>query len=273
MTTIMIRPSYGKPAQASRPLVAQTASSPWLWMTLACLLLGLSGGLRFWRDWQFATLAAKSDHLPFHLSELPRTIGDWESNPKDDGTLDAKVARIAGSSDYIMRTYLDKKTGDDLTALVIYGRSFVVNGHSPDICYPTAGYQLVRGPVDREISVPGANGKVRYRWSIYMKRVGGVANYQETYHLFYYNGVWLPDAKDQWKSFRYHPSMFRILIDHPISGLNDSANRSVEDMLIDLIRETNSRMSPPKAGNTKDEPSTAAEPEPDSSKPKGGGPA
>ena len=272
MTSITIRPSYGKPAQAPRPLVSQTSSSPWLWMTVACLLLGLSGGLRFWRDRQFASLASKSDHLPFHLSELPRTLGDWEANPKDDGTLDDKVARIAGSSDYIMRTYLDKKTGDNLTALVIYGRSVLVHGHSPEICYPTAGYQLVKGPVDREISAPGVNGKVRYRWSIYLKRVGGVASYQETYHVFYYNGEWLPDTTDQWKSFRYHPSMFRILLDHSISGLSDSANRSVEDMLSGLIGETNSRMSPPKAGSSKDAPAVAASPALDSSKTNGRGP-
>ena len=90
----------------------QVSSSPWLWMAVACLLLGISGGIRFWREWQFAALAAENDHSPFPLGDLPRTIGNWESKAGDDGKLDDKVARIAGSKDNIVRTYLDKKSDD-----------------------------------------------------------------------------------------------------------------------------------------------------------------
>ena len=117
------------------------------------------GGGPVLRDWKFAALAAESDRPPFHLSDLPRRIGDWESNPGADGQLDDQVARIAGSNDMIVRTYLDKKNGDKVTTLSIYGRAEKVFGHSPDACYPAAGYQLVKGPVDREMSVPGMRAR------------------------------------------------------------------------------------------------------------------
>jgi hypothetical protein len=230
-------------------------------MTLACLLLGISGGVRFWRDWQFAALAATIDRPPFNLAEIPRTMGDWVSRVDEDGQLDPEVAVLAGSSDYIVRTYLDKKSGDKITALAIYGKSSKVFVHSPDVCYPAAGYELVKEAVDREMSVPGLKGTVHYRWSIFMKKVNGISHYQETYHTFYYNGEWLADPAAQWKSFRYHPSMYRILIDRPVSGLSDETHRPTEDLLRQLMREISSRVSPNQAGGTENETPNSAKPE------------
>jgi uncharacterized protein DUF3485 len=243
MTSITVSPSYGKPVQAPRQIVARVSSSPWLWMGLACLLLGISGGIRFWREWQFAALAAGSDRPPFHLDDLPRTLGNWESEKSKDGELDEKVAVIAGSSDSIIRAYEDKKADGEVSALVLYGRADRVFAHSPDACYPSAGYQLVKGPMDREMSVPGVKAPVRYRWSIYMKRIGGIGHYREVYHTFYFNGEWLPNASNRWKAFRYHPAMFRVLLERPMSGLSDEVYGPCEELLGKLVREINDRMS------------------------------
>jgi Protein of unknown function (DUF3485) len=268
MTSITVSRSYGKPVQEPRRFVAKVSSSPWLWMTLACLFLGISGGIRFWRDWQFASLAAESDRPPFHLSDLPRTLGNWESLAKEDGKLNDQVARVAGSSDNIIRNYLDKKSGDQVSALAIYGRADKVFAHSPDACYPAAGYQLVKGPVDREMSMPGVKGTVRYRWAIYMKRVGGFGHYQEAYHTFFYNGEWLPETSDRWKSFRYHPSMFRVLLERPVSSLSDAVHRPSEELLGEFVREISGRMSHDGAGRAEGATPVSTPPAPGPSKPR-----
>jgi hypothetical protein len=212
-------------------------------MVVACLLLGASGGVRFWREWQFASLAADNATPSFHLQELPRAMGDWRSEEGSDGQLDPEVARIAGSSDHIVRNYLNEKSGDQISALVIYGLSTLVHGHTPAVCYPAAGYQLVQGPIDREITVPGVEAPVRYRWGIYMKRVGGIGRYEESYHTFLYNGQWMPDASDQWKSFRYHPGMFKIQLSRPVMGLSDEIHQPSEALLGALVREIDTRVS------------------------------
>ncbi len=212
-------------------------------MIVACLFLGISGGVRLWREWQFASLAATSSSPPFRLEELPRDLGTWQSIKENDSQLDPQVARIAGSSDSIIRTYMDRKSGDQMSALIIYGLSQQVFAHSPDACYPAAGYQLVRGPIDRELHVTGVNTPVHYRWAIYMKRVGGIGHYVETYHCFHYNGEWLPDASDQWKSFRYHPSMFKIQLARDVTGLSEEVHAPSEVILGDFIREIGDRLS------------------------------
>ena len=214
-----------------------------MWMVAACLILGISGGIRFWREYRFAALATENTSPPFLLNELSRTQGDWRAEEGPDSQLDPQVARIAGSSDHIIRTYLNEKSGDRMTALILYGLAEKVFGHSPDICYPAAGYQRVVGPIDRELSVPGLKAPVRYRWAIYMKRVGGLGSYEEAYHTFYYNGEWMPDASNQWKLFRAHPSMFKIQLSRPMSGLSDEVHGPSELLLSQLVQEISSRVA------------------------------
>jgi hypothetical protein len=210
-------------------------------MVVACIILGISGGIRFWRERQFTILAEKSSTSPFRLDELPRVLGDWRSDPAMDDSLEPEISRIAGASDYAIRAYLDEKTGDQMSALMIYGLAEKVYGHRPEVCYPSAGYQLVAGPIDRELKVPGLKDPVQYRWAIYMKRVGGIGNYQEAYHTFYYNGRWRPDAADQWKMFRHRPGMFKIQLARPVSGLSDEVNAPSEALLRAMVQEISSR--------------------------------
>ena len=212
-------------------------------MVVACLLLGISGGIRFWRDRQFAALAAGSTASPFPLNELPRRMGDWGSMVSSDGQFDPEVAQVAGSSDSIVRAYLNEKTGEQMSAFVIYGLAAKVFLHTPLVCYPAAGYQLVQGPVDREMRVPGVKAPVRYRWAIYMKRSGGIGHYEEAYYTFYYNGEWLPDASGRWKAFRYHPGMFKIQLARPVSGLSDEVHEPSEGLLGAFVSEISHRTS------------------------------
>ena len=90
-------------------------------MAVTCLLLGLSGGIRFWREWQFSALAVESAACPFPLAELPRTMGKWQATEDSEVQLDPEVVRFAGASEHIMRTYLDEKTGEQASVLALYG--------------------------------------------------------------------------------------------------------------------------------------------------------
>ena len=87
----------------------------------------------------------KSEATPFPLAELPRTAATWQASEGSDVQLDLDVARIAGSSDHIVRSYLDEKTGEQASVLLLYGLAAGVFGHTPEVCYPAAGYQARQG--------------------------------------------------------------------------------------------------------------------------------
>src|SRR3954454_15785631 len=165
MTSMSVRPLMNASADApQRTATTRAVMSPWAWMAVTCLLLGLSGGIRFWREWQFATIAAQGQSSPFPLAGLPWTMGTWQAREGSEAQLDPQIARIAGASDHIARDYDDRKTGERASALILYGPGTTVTFHTPDVCYPATGHRPVRGPIDRTIAVPGVKAPVRYRW-------------------------------------------------------------------------------------------------------------
>ena len=246
MTSMLLRPSVSAPADASQRSARKRAVvvSPWIWMTVTCLILGISGGLRFWRDWQFSALAAESAACPFRLSELSTTMGTWQATP-GEAQLDPEVARFAGATEHFVRNYIDQKSGDQATALTLYGPATDVHLHTPEICYPAAGYQIVKGPIDRSIAVPGVKEPVRYRWAVYMKRVGNIPRYEEVFYSFLHHGDWLPDVTGRWKTFRYYPGLFKVQIANPTSGLSEGPSLS---LLTGFIREISERTRPGRSG-------------------------
>jgi hypothetical protein len=239
------------PIDDSRPTApAQAVMSPWRWLAVTGLLLAISGGIRFWREWQFAALAARSEACPFPLAQLPRTMGTWRADESSEIPLDPEVALFAGASDHIARNYIDEKSGERASALILYGLGHLVSLHTPDVCYPTAGYRLVKGPIDHSITVEGVKGPVRYRWAIYMKRIGRISRYEETYCTFLHRGDWLSEAAtSRWKVFRYDPGLFKVQIAAPVSSLGDNRESPCEGLLKEIVRQINDRLPTP--GKTK----------------------
>ena len=216
-------------------------------MIVTCLLLGVSGGIRYWRDSKFSALAAEGAASPFPLAELPKTMGQWQATDGPEAQLDPEVMRFAGASEHIARIYVDQKTGEQASALALYGLGTIVYSHLPDVCYPTAGYQLLKGPIEGSITVPGVEGPVRYRWAIYAKRVGSLYRYEEVYHTFLHHKDWVPDASDRWKMFRYYPGLYKIQIARTISSLPEDDKGPCRDLLGEFASQLNQRL--PSAGS------------------------
>jgi len=220
-------------------------------MAVTCLLLGISGTVRFWRESQFAALAAQGQASPFPLSQIPWAMGTWQAQEGSEAQLDPQIARIAGASDHIARDYNDQKTGERASALILYGMGATVAFHTPDVCYPATGHRLVKGPIDRTVAAPGVKAPVRYRWAIYAKQDGGLSRYVESCYTFLHKGDWLPDAADRWKMFRYYPGVYKVQISREVSSLGEDGEGPCESLLAEIVRQINDRSSP--SGPEKDE--------------------
>jgi hypothetical protein len=239
----LLSASKAKDSLTSLPsqLATRLTLSPWAWLTATCVFLLISGGVRFWRDRQFSSLEHESKSSPFRLGELPDALGNWHAVPGSEQQLDEITAVVAGSSDNVSRAYTNSTTGETASMLVLYGLATSVFAHTPDACYPTAGYQPVVASVDREFSLPGSSKPVRYRVSHFGRTVGGVTQYKEVLCSFLYNGNWVPDVASQWKSFRYHPGMFKIQIERSTSGIA-SQDSPTESLLKETVRAIENRL-------------------------------
>src|SRR3981189_2744785 len=87
-------------------------TSTWVWMTLGCALLAASGGVRAWQDHRFKTLLGEVEACPFPLKGLPRNLGaEWSVQEGGETGLDPRIARIAGCTDALVRSYRNTTTG------------------------------------------------------------------------------------------------------------------------------------------------------------------
>ena len=204
-------------------------------MAVTCVLVGMSGGFRFWRDLQFQTAAKESAVCPFPLDDLSRSLGTWRSDEKLDGKLAPEIARIAGSTDHAVRIYTDQTTGEQVTALVLYGLARSVYGHIPEVCYPASGFKQNGAVIDEQIGRSDAQIPIKFRKAFYTKNANGNGPFEEVYYTFLHNGDWLPDVSNRWKSFRQHPGVFKIQLQRYTP--KSSSDHSPTESLLALIAQ------------------------------------
>jgi Protein of unknown function (DUF3485) len=187
---------------------------PWVWMISACAVLGASGLVRLWQDARFAAVRDVKVAPVFNLTELPREIGTW-TDRGGDSALDPKVARIAGSTDSLIRTYVDGSTGVCLDVLVIYGSAELISSHRPEVCYPAVGYTLAETPIDQTVtSVDSKEFSLRSMW---YARWGKTQERQEVFYTFRQNDRWSPHVDGNWKTLSRSPDLFKVQVQRRIA--------------------------------------------------------
>jgi len=220
------------------------AKFEWPWIALICMLLVISGAIRYWRDWHFQSLSRGSEIPLFPLNEFPKELGSWRAEEGSEATLEPDIARIAGASDHLIRTYVDAKSGESAVVMIIYGLAYRVWPHVPDVCYPANGFKSVPPLEDIDIQIPGTANKARFRMQNFIKYKAGQRDYREVYHSFRNAGEWGIDMAKNWKIFRYHPGMFKVQVQHQGSSSGQKGeNDSVDQLLGLIVREIDRRVA------------------------------
>ncbi|WP_165073813.1 exosortase-associated EpsI family protein [Paludisphaera rhizosphaerae] len=227
-----------------RPQTA-SRSSAWKldvrWLAMICLLLGVSGAVRYWREFQFASILTREKESPFPLKDIPKILGDWRMIEGAEATLDPEIARIAGSSDHIVRNYENQRTGETATVLVLYGLAELVWGHTPEVCYPATGGKAVSVP--RTVMIAGANESappIPFRAGVFSRIEGGMNVFHDVYYSFRNAGTWDPSMGGRWKLFRYNPGMFKVQVQRTIKS-SEPPDEACNDLLSALAAEIDSK--------------------------------
>jgi hypothetical protein len=232
-------PTQHRPSSDFSKLLAAAKTNS-RWIVIVCVLLGVSGAIRHWRSLQFFNIELQSRESPFPLKEVASVLGTWRALEGTEETLDPEIAKVAGSSDHVIRTYVDDKTGERVKVLLLYGPAQAVWGHTPEVCYPAIGFKSVLN--SREIQVPLENSErsAAFREALYGKTRGGTTELREVYYSFLNAGEWRSEMGQQWKRFRYYPGMFKIQVERTVkvAQLGDSPTK---DLLAYLVEEIEKR--------------------------------
>ena len=227
---------------ALRRTLASAAVSPWKWMAITCLFLAISGGIRWLRDLQFEGNSARSKECPFPLNELPKDLGGWRMIDGEEGKLTPETAQVARASADIGRVYMNEKSGERVSVLIVYGLASSVFGHNAETCYPAAGWASNPPTTNHELTLPGPAKTAHYRECYFSRRPGSVQELIEVVYSFRHDGEWLPDASSHWKKFRSVPGMFKIQIQRVVREKADETSPSVA-LLGEFMQEFERRLA------------------------------
>lgn len=71
------------------------------------------------------------------LEKVPKNIGDWHG---EDKPTDPHVRKVAGAIGAVSRMYRNSRTGEQVDLWLIVGHARDISFHTPDVCYPSAGF-------------------------------------------------------------------------------------------------------------------------------------
>lgn len=106
--------------------------------------------------WTGRNVAAELQQAAERLERLfPSNVGDWEaaeeleSNPEE--------LERAGAVGHVSRAYFNTKSKARLSAFVVCATPHDASGHTPDRCYPGAGFEIAE--TEHRMTVPLADGR------------------------------------------------------------------------------------------------------------------
>ncbi len=238
-------------ATASARATPSSSRSVLTWAVGASLLLVGSGVVRAVQAGRYEQDKSYRVECPFPLNTIPRTVGDWQVLQGSETVLDPMTTRITGSTDHVIRTYVDEMTGVMLSVLILFGPAEPVLPHTPQICYPSSGFQAVGNPVDRDIKIDDTQS-ARFRSSVFVKSGGRSVIRNTVYHSFLLRGPWTPAIGNE-KFPRKNPGIFKVQIQRRVvDGESLEGNEPIEDFLKKLIPMLDKMIAnaPPAVGAT-----------------------
>jgi hypothetical protein len=129
--------------------------------------LALIGSLTVWEGlysdrWSKPTMTAEEFGKRFE--KLPKTVGPWVG---EDYKVDEKTLQIAGAVNHVSRTYVNSDTNEKVELWLIVGHTRDVGRHTPDVCYPSQGFQregdVLKQPIDAPGEEPASFFTARFR--------------------------------------------------------------------------------------------------------------
>ncbi len=235
--------SEPNPSPGTSPSARRRRVGPILWATLGLVLLLGSGIVRAVQDRRFEQEAGYIEDCPFPLQAIPTTLGGWKVHGEGEQKLDELTLRITGSTDHVLRNYVDEMTGVTLSVLVLFGPAAPVVPHTPEVCYPACGFSSSDDSTDRMVKTTTGES-VPFRSAVYSKSGGRSVIREEVYYSFRLGKDWSPNMGRGHKFPRKNPGIFKVQVQRRVvEGERRDGDDPIEQFLALLVPELERRVN------------------------------
>ena len=105
------------------------------------ILILIASGIMHGRSTNRWVVSHELDAAVARLERVPLTVGEWQGRAE---TLDYRALNSARLDGGALRRYRNTRTGTIIDLMVVCGRPGPVSVHTPDVCYPGAGYEATQ---------------------------------------------------------------------------------------------------------------------------------
>jgi len=158
-------------------------------MVAAVLIVSAALVQGLWSD-RWVDVGQEAQTLAERLEQVPESVGPWQSDP-----LQASVRELqsSGAVGHVSRIYRHRETGEQVSLFIICGHMRDIAVHTPDRCYPAAGYQQLGSTADFELAA--ASGAAQFRTAEFLLQAPDRVEKQRVYWAWGYDGQWIaPDT-------------------------------------------------------------------------------
>ena len=207
--------------------------------TVAALALIVGSGLVHgaWTN-RWRTTPALAD-LAARLESVPTVLGDWTATSQ---AIPPRELAIAGAVGHISRVYTNPTKGLTVSVLLLCGLPGDISPHTPDACYPGAGYTL--GNSERFVHRYGVPERAAEFQTAFASRAGTKPSRLRLFWAWHAPGGWSAPANARW-AFAAEPMLSKLYIVRETGGVAvDPKDDSCAQFLSLLLPELDRVISP-----------------------------
>ncbi len=177
--------------------------------------------------------------LAARLDSVPTVLGDWTATSQ---AIPSRHMAIAGAVGQISRVYTNPIKGLTVTVLMLCGLPGNISVHTPDVCYPGAGYTL--GDAERFVHRYGVpERKAEFQTAI-ASRAGTNPSRLRLYWAWHGSSGWSAPENARW-AFAAEPMLSKLYIVRETGGVAvDPKDDPSTQLLSLLLPELDRVMSP-----------------------------
>jgi hypothetical protein len=200
---------------------------------LAALLLVLGTGLvhGLWTDRWIQTDEPQASAARLEL--LPMDFGEWRGK---EVTINPTALSIGEIVNYKQRQYVNVRTGAEFTILVVCGKPGAISVHTPEVCFPGAGYKMLGEPRSATLSVGEGSPDAEFKTARFLRADSPDNSEMEAFWAWTTDGHWQAPNYPRWTFGRY-AALYKLYVIRKASSKSGSTEeqlRPARDFMIEL---------------------------------------
>ena len=220
--------------RSREPAVPKVKKSPLIPVMVGIVLIVGSGVIDGiwtgrWKDSNELKLAVG------RLDRVPMTIGDWAGRSSAVNPREILAAELDGC---VMRRYENTRTQRAMTLVIVCGRPGPVSLHTPEICYPGVGYEMVQErPETFSVPVDSRGDRTEFSRADFEQHATFPPERIRIYWSWKSKGTWIVPYSPR-VTFGSQPFLYKLyLIQRTSGGIEAVEDTSFADFLQQLLPE------------------------------------